>query len=89
MTAGTAAGNNQACRHKYSVCPSCVHRQRPTDIFLLVRQAYVLSAGTGLSSVQQGGSFVMIRFSLDDCAGAVQLFGKDEAHHLMGKRHAG
>ena len=32
--------------------------------------------------------FVMIRLALDDGAGAIDLFRKDKAHHLVGKRQA-
>ena len=32
--------------------------------------------------------FVMIRLALDDGAGAIYLFRKDKAHHLVGKRQA-
>ena len=32
--------------------------------------------------------FVMIRLALDDGAGAIDLFRKDKAHHLVGERQA-
>jgi hypothetical protein len=31
--------------------------------------------------------FMMIGFALDDGAGAIDLFGEDEAYHLVGEGH--
>ena len=33
------------------------------------------------------GLFVVIGFALDDGAGAIDLFGEDEAYHLVGEGH--
>ena len=30
---------------------------------------------------------MMVRFTLDNCAGPVELLGKDQAHHLVGEGH--
>ena len=32
--------------------------------------------------------FMMVWFALDDGAGTIDLFGEDEAYHLMGEGHA-
>lgn len=31
---------------------------------------------------------MMIRFAFEDCEGAVELFGEDEAYHLVRECHA-
>lgn len=33
--------------------------------------------------------FVVIGFALDDGAGAINLLGEDESHHLVGEGHLG
>lgn len=35
------------------------------------------------------GSFVVIRFSLDNRAGTIDLFGEDDTNHLVGEGHSG
>ena len=60
MTAGTAAGNNQACRHKYSVCPSYVSQAKA--------DGHLSSRPSGLSSVSRYRAVVSStgRFIRDD-----------------------
>lgn len=36
-----------------------------------------------------GALFVVVRLSLDDGHGAVELFDEDESDHLVGEGHAG
>ena len=57
---------------------------------MLVFSSYPLKIGT-FSVVSYKGKeelFMVIWLSLDDGAGTIDLFGEDEAYHLMGESHA-
>ena len=53
------------------------------------RKTMYLTADEGIYTRSAAFSLMVIGFSFNDCAGTVKLFGKDETHHLVGKRHAG
>ena len=53
------------------------------------RKTMYLTADEGIYTGSAAFSLMVIGFSFNDRAGTVKLFGKDETHHLVGKRHAG